>query len=374
MRVAIACPYAWNAPGGVQVHIRQLAEHLRRRGHQTLVLAPAVDGTGDGLAAGNGEVVDVGRAIRIPFNGSVAPVCPDPRSRRRIRTALERFHPDVVHAHEPFSPSTGFFATLEATVPVVGVSHAYMERSVLFSAFSRAFRRVWDRPAVWIAVSEAALSFLRKHIRPGARALVVPNGVDVEPFRHAAPADLPAGRRLLFVGRLDPRKGFPVAVEAFGELAPEFPDLQLIVVGDGPERDAVSHLPAHLSRRVTMIGTVPHALLPPYHAAADVFVAPSTGRESFGIVLVEAMAAGVPVVASDIPGYREVVRSGMDGLLVTPKDSRALSSAVRKILSEPALAERLGAAGQARAERYRWEVVAVEVEAAYHEAIQSAAH
>lgn len=365
MRVAIACPYAWDAPGGVQVHIRQLAEHLRRRGHQTLILAPAASGTTDG------EVVDVGRPVRIPFNGSVAPICPDPRSRGRIRAALERFRPDVVHAHEPFSPSTGFFATIEATVPVVGVSHAYMERSVLFTAFSRTFRRVWDRPAVWIAVSEAALSFLRKHIRASARTHVVPNGVDVEPFRRAAPAHLPSGRKILFVGRLDPRKGFPIAVDAFAFLAHEFPDLQLIVVGDGPQRDAVARLEPDIRRRVTMVGGVRHALLPPYHAAADLFVAPSTGRESFGIVLVEAMAAGLPVVASDIPGYREVVRNGMDGLLVPPNDAESVAWAVRKVLTDPALAERLRAAGHARGERFRWEVVTVEIEAAYREALRS---
>lgn len=366
MRVAIACPYAWDAPGGVQVHIRQLADHLRRRGHQTLILAPAAGGTADG------ELVDVGRPIRVPFNGSVAPICPDPRSRGRIRAALERFHPDVVHAHEPFSPSTGFFATLEATVPVVGVSHAYMEKSVLFSAFSRAFRRVWDRPAVWIAVSEAALSFLRKHIRTSARTRVVPNGVDVEPFRHAAPADLASGRKILFVGRLDPRKGFPVAVNAFAFLAPEFPDLQLIVVGDGPDRDAVARLELEIRRRVTMVGAVRHSLLPAYHAAADLFIAPSTGRESFGIVLVEAMAAGLPVIASDIAGYREVVRNGMDGLLVPPNDAEGVARAVRKILSDRALSQRLRAAGHARAERFRWEVVTVEIEAAYREALRSA--
>lgn len=365
MRVALACPYAWEAPGGVQVHIRQLADHLRRRGHETLVLAPSARPTSDD------GVAYVGRPVSIPFNGSVAPICPDPRSRRNIRTELEWFEPDVVHAHEPFSPSTGFFATLEATVPVVGVSHAYLERSVLFSAFSRTFRSVWDRPAVWIAVSEAALSFLRKHIRADAKARIVPNGVDVEPFRQAAPADLPPGRRLLFVGRLDPRKGFPIAVEAFGFLAREFPDLHLVVVGDGPERDAVSRLAPEVRQRVTMVGTVRHSLLPGYHAAADVFVAPSTGRESFGIVLVEAMAAGLPVVASDIAGYREVVRSGMDGLLVPAKDAESVAWAVRKILSDPALAERLRAAGQARSERYRWEVVTVEIEAAYRDALRS---
>ncbi|HEX8100476.1 MAG TPA: glycosyltransferase family 4 protein [Actinomycetota bacterium] len=366
MRVALACPYAWDAPGGVQVHIRQLSEHLRRRGHETLVLAPSSD---DQPEPG---VVHVGRPVRVPFNGSVAPICPDPRSRKRIREALESFRPDVVHAHEPFAPSTGFFATLEADVPVVAVSHAYMDRSVLFAGFSRAFRRVWDRPALWLAVSQAALGFLKRHVRANVRARVVPNGVDVEPFRHAAPIDLPPGRHMLFVGRLEPRKGFRTAVEAFALLAREYSDLSLTVVGDGPERRALSLLPDDVEDRVTMAGMVPHLKLPSYHAAADLFVAPSTGRESFGIVLVEAMAAGLPVIASDIPGYREVVRNGVDGLLVERENPGALADAVRGVLSDSALAERLRAAGRARAERFRWEVVSVEVEAAYHDALRFA--
>jgi phosphatidyl-myo-inositol alpha-mannosyltransferase len=365
VRIALACPYAWDAPGGVQIHIRQLSQHLRRRGHQTLVLAPASEPDSEP------GVVYVGRPVRIPFNGAIAPICPDPRSRRRIRDALAEFRPDVVHAHEPFSPSTGFFATLEASVPVVAVSHAYMERSFLFAGFSRAFRRVWDRPAVWLAVSEAALRFLQRHIRADARTRIVPNGVDVEPFRHAAPADLPPGRHILFVGRLEPRKGFPIAVEAFRLLAPDQPDLHLTVVGDGPDRRALWSLPPEIQERVLMIGTVSHAQLPAYHAASDVFVAPSTGRESFGIVLVEAMAAGLPIVASDIPGYREVVRKGVDGLLVPPNDPPAVAEAIRTVISDPALAERLRAAAQARAERFRWEVVAVEIESAYHDAMRT---
>jgi phosphatidylinositol alpha-mannosyltransferase len=363
VKIALACPYAWDLPGGVQTHVRQLSACLRARGHQTLILAPGWTQPSDP------DVVIVGRPFRIPFNGSVAPVCPDPRSRSRIRGAMAQFGPDVVHAHEPFSPSTGFFATIDAPAPVVAVSHTYFERSVLFDLFTRAFARVWKRPAVWVGVSQASARFLRRYVGPDADVRVIPNGVDVEAFRNAKPLELPPGRRMLFVGRLEPRKGLQVALAAFARLAPQHPDLYLVVAGEGRERSALDRTPPEVRSRVIELGTVPHADLPRCHAAADVFVSPATGRESFGIVLVEAMAAGLPVVASDIPGYREVVRAGVDGLLVPPGDPQALAEAVGTILTDRDLAQRLSAAARERADAFRWEIVAEGIEAASRDAI-----
>ena len=357
MRVALACPYAWDAPGGVQTHVRQLASHLERRGHQVMITAPAFDTK---RAAG---IRVAGRPWRIPYNGSIAPVCPDPRSRRVIRRALAEFRADVVHVHEPLTPSTGMFATLESRVPVVATFHAYAGRSILMAALAPLLGRVWRRLSVRLAVSEAAAEFAGRHLT--GELTVVPNGVDVDLFGGARPAELPPGRRILFVNRLEPRKGFAVAVRAFVLLAEEVPDAILVVAGDGPERSAAEELPAALRDRVLMLGTVSHDRLPPYHAAADLFIGPAVGGESFGIVLVEAMAAGLPVVASDIPGYREVVRDGTDGLLVPPKDPAALASSVRRILADPRLANRLRTEALASAERYRWEVVTAQIEDAY---------
>jgi phosphatidylinositol alpha-mannosyltransferase len=160
-------------------------------------------------------------------------------------------------------------------------------------------------------------------------------------------------------------------VAAFRVLASERPDVVLVVAGDGPERPAVQDLPNEMRERVVMLGNVPHDELPPYHAASEVFCAPATGRESFGIVLVEAMAAGLPMVASDIPGYREVVRDGIDGMLVPPRDPPALARAVSEILDDPDTAKRLGEAGRSRAMRYSWENVAAEIEEIYREAAES---
>lgn len=360
MRVALACPYAWEAPGGVQVHVRALAEHLRGRGHETLVLAP-------GLGPPEPGVVLVGAPVRVRYGGTVAPICFSPRSALRVRRALRSFAPHVVHAHEPFSPSTGLFAVLLSPAPVVATFHAYAERSGLYTAAAPLLRPLWRRLRVRLAVSQAAAAFVTARFGAGVR--VVPNGVDVDRFAGAAPR---SGRRVLWVNRLDPQKGFGVALEAFARLARELPGLTFVVVGEGRDRRLVETLPADLRARVELRGAVPHEDLPRHYAGASVFVAPALGQESFGMVLVEAMAAGVPVVASDIPGYREVVRDGVDGLLVPPGDPGALAAAVRRVLEEPGLAERLRAAGRARAEGFRWEAVVEQVEAAYREALEAA--
>lgn len=360
MRIALACPYAWEAPGGVQVHVGQLAARLRERGHRVLVVAPSR------AVSPDPDMVSIGGTVSVPVNGSIAPIAPSPAAARRTRQALDDFGPDVVHAHEPFVPSASMFAARWAAAPVVATFHAYADRSPLLAAAAPLLRPVWERLAVRIAVSEAARDFVLRRFRGEVR--VIPNGVEVDLFRKADPADLPEGRRILFVNRLDPRKGFAVMVEAYGALARAHPEVLLFVAGDGKERTAVSRLARGLRERVILLGNVPHDLLPPYHAASEVFAAPAVGRESFGIVLVEAMAAGLPVVASEIPGYREVVRDDEEGLLVPPRDPGALAAALGRILDDPDLAARLGKAGVARAARYSWDTVIREVESAYEEA------
>ncbi|HEY1332296.1 MAG TPA: glycosyltransferase family 4 protein [Actinomycetota bacterium] len=360
MRVALACPYAWDSPGGVQTHVRGLAARLRERGHETLVLAP-----GRSPAEDPGVVV-VARPIAIPFNGSVAPIGPNPRSRPRIAHALEAFRPDVVHVHEPFAPSCSMFAAQVSPAPVVATFHAYADRSALLRLATPLLRRVWDRLTVRLAVSNAAASFVRTRFSDGLR--IVPNGVAVERFQGVAPARVPPGKHLLFVNRLERRKGFAFAVETFERLARELPDVYLLVVGDGPERGVVDRVDDAARARLLMFGAVSNAELPPYYAAGDVFLAPAIGNESFGIVLVEAMAAGLPVVGSDIPGYREVVRDNVEGLLTEPGNVRGLVAAARKLFEDRPLAGAIREAALKRARRFSWATVVDEVEAAYREA------
>jgi phosphatidylinositol alpha-mannosyltransferase len=360
VRVLLTCPYAWDLPGGVQVHVRQLARALESRGHDVLVLAPARS-----ASSVPPPVRIVGRAVGVPYGGTVAPICFSRRSFGRIRRLAGVFEPEVVHVHEPLTPSTSMLATFAATAPVVATFHAFAERSRLMELTAPVLRTVYRRIAAPIAVSRAAAAFLARAI-PG-EVEIVPNGVDVARFARPAtrPEGLPTGRVVLWVHRLDPQKGFPIAVRAFGRLASELDDVHLVVAGDGRDRDAVGLLPERDRRRVVMLGAVPNDDLPGYLAAADAFVAPALGQESFGIALVEAMAAGVPVVASDIPGYDEVVRDGVDGLLVPPRDPNALAAALRRVLDDPRLASELARAGRDRARTYSWDVVTPRIEAVY---------
>jgi phosphatidylinositol alpha-mannosyltransferase len=346
------------------VHVGQLAEELRERGHEVLVVAPALR-----PSRATGATI-VGRAFNVPYQGTVAPICPSPLSIPRVTGALRSFRPDVVHAHEPLVPSSAMFATVRSPAPVVATFHAHAERSLLLDVAAPFLRPVWRRLAVRVAVSEAAARFVTARMGRGNGVRVVPNGVDVDLFAKAEPrSDLPPGRRILWVGRLDRQKGFPVAVRAFAELAGELPDVWFVVVGEGRDRMAVANVPEEIRRRILMLGSVPHRALPAHHAGADVFVSAAVGQESFGLVLVEAMAAGVPVVATDIPGYREVARDGVDALLVEPRDSGALAGAIRRVLAEPATAAGLAGSGRARAETFRWSAVVSGLEDAYREAI-----
>jgi phosphatidylinositol alpha-mannosyltransferase len=361
VRVVLTSPYAWDSPGGVQVHVRELGERLRGRGHQVLVLTPSRSPPAEPW------VRAVGRPVEVPYNRSTAPIDPRPWSVGPVRRLLLAFRPDVVHAHEPFTPSTSMWATLSSRAPVVATFHSGAERSLLFDLATPVLRKMARRIAVRIAVSERAARFARTRL--GGEFRVIPNGLDVASFAAANPADLDPGRRLLFVGRLHRRKGFPVAVEAFRLLAEGRPDIRLIVAGDGEERAAAERLKPSLRDYVTMLGTVPHEQLPRYYAACDLLVAPSVGGESFGYVLLEAMAAGLPVVASRIPGYDEVVRDGREGFLVPAGDPRVVAEAAAKVIDDPALARTMAHAGRMTAARYDWAAVAGQIEAAYREAL-----
>jgi phosphatidylinositol alpha-mannosyltransferase len=364
VRVVQVCPYAWDAPGGVQIHVRDLTERLRAGGHDVVVLAPALH-RGDPEAG----VRVVGRAVRFPYQGTVAPIAPAPWSLGPIRRTLDAVAPDLVHVHEPLTPSTSMYATLASTAPVVATFHAHAERSRLFDLAAPLVRPVWRRLRARVAVSEAAREFVVSRMGDGVR--VIPNGVDIATFSSAEAApNLPEGRRMLWAGRLDRQKGFPVAVRAFDLLARDVADLAFVVAGDGRDRGAVEGLSPDARRRTVMLGAVPHDRLPAYFTGAAVFVSPALGQESFGMVLVEAMAAGVPVVATRIAGYDEVVRDGRDGLLVPPGDIRSLAAAVRRVLDDPGLTERLSAAGRERAREFDWKRVAGRIEDVYREVVR----
>jgi phosphatidylinositol alpha-mannosyltransferase len=359
VRILLACPYAWDVAGGVRTHVRDLAATLAARGHAVAVVAPSR------AACSEPGVHVVGRVVGVPWGGSIATLCPSPRSFRRIRHVMATFRPDVVHVHEPFVPSTGLLAALASDVPVVATFHAFTERSRIERATAPLLRVLGRRIAVPIACSPAAAQHAG---HGGVRApfVIVPHAVHLDRFRRVGTPPRASGDRVvLWVHRLERRKGFGVALEAFALLAADVPDVSFVVIGSGPERAAVDVLPAYVRARVHMLGSVSDADLPRHHAGADVFVAPATGKESFGIALVEAMAAGLPIVASDIRGYREVVRQGAEALLVPPGDAAALARALGRVLADPALATALATAGRARAARYAWDVVVPRLEDVY---------
>ncbi|MGZ8631084.1 MAG: glycosyltransferase family 4 protein [Actinomycetota bacterium] len=353
MRIALVCPYDLEAPGGVQVHVTELAQVLESRGHEATVFGPGSGG--------------LGRLVRIPYRGTVAPISPSPTGIRRARAVLDAFSPDVVHAHEPFTPSASMWAVLASRVPVVATFHAWLDRSRLYEIAAPLLGPVRRRLVATIAVSDAAARFVRRAM-PELEPMIVPNGLSVGRFASAIPRAWPPGRRIAWAHRLDAQKGFPVMVEAFGMLAAERHDLRLTVGGDGADRGAVGMLAPEARERVTMLGRIGHADVPALLAGADVAVAAATGQESFGYSVVEAMAAGVAVVATDIEGYREVATHEVDSLLVPPGDPGALAAAIARTLDDDPLRERLIATGRGRAASFDWPIVAGRIEHVYETA------
>lgn len=352
MRVVIVSPYDLDVPGGVQSHVLHLAAELRRGGDHVRVVAPGTRSRGE-------ERIAVGAAVNVPFNDSVAPISLRPRTAARTRQAIREFEPEVVHVHEPGVPWVSLAASLQGTAPTVGTFHAWSERDRAYRLARPLLRRVAAALDARVAVSEAACRYhaaalgLREH-----DFTVIPNAVDVARFAEAEPIRGQQAPTLLFVGRLERRKGLEQLVRAVILLKAHRPDLRLLVVGEGPERERCQELvPARLRSDVVFLGRVDQADLPRFYTSADVFVSPALGGESFGIVLIEAMAAGTPVVASDIPGYRSVLRDGVHGLLVRPDDPRALADAIDTLLDHPARREAMGRDARRYVQAFDWRAV-----------------
>lgn len=383
MRVAIVSPYALDVVGGVQGHVRALATALRRAGDDVLVLGPSLDGrvVAD-VADGEHPMRVVGRTRSVPANGSRAPIALGPSDAGRLRRLIRHARPDVVHVHEPLVPVLGPAALLSGVGARVATFHASSDGGVLphlYRAARAPARRIIARADVLTAVSPAAAAFHARMLGlDEAELTVVPNGVDVARFAAPHADEVPGGRdgdahRLVFLGRLEPRKGADVALRAFLRLAPAHPDLQLQVLGEGPSRPVLERLraaaPPDVAARIVLAGRVAPLDLPVLLASADVAVLPARGGESFGIVLLEAMAAGLVVVATDIPGYRDVARDGREAVLAAPDDEVALAGAIARVLDDGALRSRLRIAGAERASAHDWSVVAGRMRAVYGAAV-----
>ncbi|HEX9712052.1 MAG TPA: glycosyltransferase family 4 protein [Actinomycetota bacterium] len=360
MKITLVSPYSWTTPGGVNNHIETLAAQLRLRGHEVRILAPSDGPVGPG-------VIGLGRTLGIPFNGSVARIAFGPRVRNRVRVALRRAQPELIHIHEPFSPSVSLLALQAAKVPVVATFHAAIDSRV-YRAAGPYLRRLARKIAIRIAVSRAARDTIESVLGPGAR--IIPNGLDVSVYAGIEPVN-PEAKTVLFFGRLEERKGPQVLLEAIPQVLAVEPDATFVIAGDGPLRRKLEDMVAPEHRAsVSFVGSFTDGARSSLLSAASIACLPAIGGESFGIVLLEAMAAGRPVVASAIPGYAAVAEHDVHGFLFSPGDPEALAAALIRLLGDPQAVRLMGEAGRAHAARYDWSVLIGEIEDAYLEALR----
>jgi phosphatidylinositol alpha-mannosyltransferase len=361
VRIGIACPYSWDVPGGVQQHIRDLAEALVDLGHEVSVIAPA-----DEDRPLPPYVVPAGKAMPVPYNGSVARLAFGPLSANRVRRWLKDGAFDVLHVHEPAVPSLSLLACWVAAGPIVATVHTAMRKSRVLLATQPVLRSALEKIDGRIAVSEAARTTFVQHL--GGDAVLIPNGVATRHYRHAEPVDgFPGtGGVIGFLGRMDePRKGLAVLLKAFEELAPRRPGLRLLIAGPGDEQEQRNKLPPGLRERAVFLGEVSEQDKVRVLHSVDVFCSPNTGGESFGIVTAEAMAAGLPIVASDIQAFRQVLRDGRAGELFAVGDPGDLARAAGRLLDDPARRAELSVAALDAVAEYDWAHVARNVLSVY---------
>ncbi|HET7476010.1 MAG TPA: glycosyltransferase family 4 protein [Dermatophilaceae bacterium] len=363
MRIGIVCPYSFDVPGGVQFHVRDLAEHLIGLGHHVSVLAPADDETP--LPS---YVVSCGRAVPVPYNGSVARVNIGPLTAARVSRWVERGAFDVVHLHEPITPSISVLALWAVEGPLVATFHTSNLRSRAMQTFYPVLRPSLERILARIAVSEEARRTVTTHI--GGDAVVIPNGVFVDRFARApkrlewvGTAQRPT---VAFLGRIDePRKGLPVLAEALPAVVAAIPGVRVLIAGHGDQHAARARMDPAASQACSFLGGVSDEEKASLLASVDLYVAPHTGGESFGIVLIEAMSARAAVLASDLPAFVQVLDGRRSGETFASGDARALSRALVGLLRQPQRRAALAQAGHQRARRFDWSVVAQDVLAVY---------
>lgn len=368
MRVGIVCPFSFDVPGGVQWHVRDLAETLIALGHRVSVLAPAEDETHL-----PGYVVPAGRAVPLRYNGSVARVSFGPISATRVRRWLSAGRFDVLHVHEPMSPSLSLLACLAARGPVVATFHfATGGRSKMLAAAQGPLQLVLEKITARIAVSALARRAQVEHL--GGGAVEIPNGVLIDRYAHADP--LPGwdhdGTTVGFLGRFtEPRKGFDILTAALARLVAERPRLRLLVAGPGDEDDLYQRLPGAVRDRVTFLGRVSEDDKARMLRSVDVYCAPNTGGESFGMILTEAMAAGTTVLASDLDAFRRVLDNGSAGALFRTGDAESLAAELGPLLDDAPRRAALAARGTEVVAGYDWPVVAQRVLEVYNSAIEA---
>ena len=366
VKIGIVSPYAYPRPGGANSYIRESYEELRRLGHEVrIITAP----WGDDPPAQ--DVIQIGQAIAVPYNGAIGRITLSLRLEWLVSRMLDRERFDIIHHHEPLVPFLSMQILDSAKCPNVATFHAFGGFSFSYWAGRVIGERYMKRLDARIAVSSAARHFISTYFPGDYR--IIPNGVDVRFYANAKPfPEYEDGKtNILFVGRVEPRKGAMYLLRAYAKLKPRFPQLRLIFCSAGPQIGQMRRFVRQNGLGdVLFAGRVDDVDKARFYKTADIFCAPSTGQESFGIVLLEAMAAGLPVVASDIHGYKRVVQRNVSGLLVEPKDPDALAAAIERLICEPALRQRLGEAGARRAPEYDWSHVTAQLVELYEGVIR----
>jgi phosphatidylinositol alpha-mannosyltransferase len=366
VKVAQVSPYDFSYPGAVPTHILKLSQCLEQAGHEVRILAPCSRKT-DSLKYPN--LFPVGRPIPIPSGGSIARVALSPRVASKVKDILQQERFDIIHLHEPLAPILPITVLRLSTSINVGTFHAYNSNDRMYRYTSYILKRWFRKLDGKIAVSQPARDFIGRYF-PGTYALI-PNGIDVAQFSaaHEPVAEFMDGKvNILFVGRMEKRKGLRYLIKAYSKLKWDHPNIRLIVVGPGKlDPDSERALGERPTTDVVLVGGVSYEELPRYYHSAHIFCSPATGQESFGVVLLEAMAAGKPIVASNISGYASVLQDGQAALMVPPKDEDALVAALARLLQDQELCYRLGEQGPRIVQRYDWSTVSQEVLDYYHQ-------
>jgi len=361
MRIGMVCPYGWDTPGGVQIHIKELAQWLIAQGHDVSVLAP-VSNEEENIEP---WVVSAGRPISIPYNGAVAKVIFGPIASSRVKQWIASGNFDLLHLHEPAIPSLSLLAGWAGDGPMVATFHAATNSQKIANAIGTMLDPLIERITAKIAVSEIARETLKD--RFATEAVVIPNGIDSSKFIDVGPrAEWSLPNTIGFIGRFDePRKGLSVLLGAIPEIVAKVPNLRVLVAGPGDAGDFKKEVPQELRDRITFLGRISELEKAQFFKSISLYIAPNTGGESFGIILAEAMASGTPIVASNLPAFTNLLDNGRSGELFQSESSTALASAVLHLLGDDKLRLEIANAGREKSQIFDWETVGEQVLSIY---------